>query len=171
MRGFRIIVVVAIICELLAVLGMSIFSLMAASIARLPGRAGRDVIVGYRVGLSDFLALPLFGIAVVAVLEHLRRSARVASLIESLDLTVLSLRGHQVTYGVLLASITVVAFVGFCGSMTMSSLVRYRAISTYCRPTSALLRGSERESFPAHRAFDSAPGHVDEIYRISSWAE
>lgn len=129
---FRIPYVLAVIVAVALASITSVYSyLTAISIVAAKCR-GESIVLGYRIGVWDWLAFPLFTAFVVVALVRSRRSRQLAELLANSDVTVFSFGSCRLTYGMFLAYVSLIGFVLFSALVTGISIARYSAISSFC---------------------------------------
>jgi len=132
MSSFRIISTMASVMAVALAVGTSAFSYLAWTSPILPACAELNPIAGFRSGVSDFWALPLFCACVAAVIEKSRRDPRTFEEIKSLDVTVFELSFIRVTLGMFLVYSVLFGMVAISATAASYSAERYAAISTRC---------------------------------------
>ena len=112
----------------------SVFSYLSAVSAEGPKCAGRAWVEGYRNGIWEFLALPLFSAVVVILVGTMAfgRRERLRSLLRIYDLPVLEFASMQVTLGESVVYSTVLMALVMLGMITGTSATRYNSIVNYC---------------------------------------
>jgi hypothetical protein len=110
----------------------SVLSYLAAVSASNRGCAGQEVLQGYRTGIADFVAWPLFSLFFVTPIAMALRSRRIDEFLRDHDVTVLEFASVRLTDGMFLVCASLFGFVALNGLMALISAERYMAISKYC---------------------------------------
>ncbi len=142
-RAFQITSAVALTFAVALTAATSMLSYLAASSVGVPNCIGQELVEGYRTGIFDFLAFPLFSVIVTAAIARGRKSARTNEFLAISDVTVFEWWSIRLTHGMLFVSAVLFGFVIFIGVMAGYSSVRYRAISSYCHVIAATGWNSE----------------------------
>jgi hypothetical protein len=93
---------------------------------------GQDFLQGYRAEISDLLALPAFCLFVLFLMMGAKVKSQFAEAIKKLDITVFELASLRISYGMFGVCLALLTLIGFIGTATVSSALRFNAIANYC---------------------------------------
>jgi len=118
-------------------LATSTLSYLTEGSTALPFCAGRDILLGFRVGVLDLVIFPLFSLGNLALLIAMAKGRRAIDEVEKYDLTVFELSSLRISHGMLVVGLVCLGLVAFNGLMTSKSFARYHEVSQYCQSTTA----------------------------------
>jgi hypothetical protein len=100
--------------------------------------AGQEWLQGYRNRIPELMGLPFFSVVVVVLVGAMAsgRSRKIRDLFEVFDMVVWE--SMQVTMGMVVAYSSLFGMLAGLGLVTSVSIMRYKAIASYCLATAAL---------------------------------
>ena len=131
-RGFNNISAGAIATGVILTVITSVLCYLTALAAESQKCVGSGLILGYRSSFVDFLGFPLFSFGSLIPLFMSRRSPQIEAIFKQYDVPTFSIGRRKISFGELVVTLSLMGFVVFIALITISSILRYQAISRHC---------------------------------------
>jgi hypothetical protein len=133
MGNFRFLSAAAFVTSLALACSATLASFLSAVIVSLSSCAGMALVQDYRVGIVDFISLPVFAWFAVLLVGKIRRDPRSSSTLERFDLEVFRVGPLRMTDGMIAVYLVLFGIVAVILAATTFTLLRCTAILSFCK--------------------------------------
>jgi hypothetical protein len=132
-RKFMLVVHLVVLAAATVLAGMtSIFSYYTLLAVEAPKCLEEARVEGYRTGIADLLAIPLFSLILVVMIARIGSGKSARGILKELDAPIARLFSLQITLGMFLISFTLIVFFLMIVPGYIFCTARYDAVGRYC---------------------------------------